>query len=226
MKESKILSVVNKSRSVTNLDSKNVLTGFFFSRQTYYLVFLWVLTWYSYWIFMKNQVTTINIIGAVISGGLLVFSRFWPVRDLASKASRFLSSKISKKTQLTPESLDSEDQTEVEPPSMTCRPRVETSSICQVEESPEQTPVVETQELEPESMYLASKPFGQTTAVNTEKLEPESIDLAENSQQMASESNGCPKNLAYYTQKPRPKQTPEECMTCKNLIACVCLTSG
>ena len=123
------------------------------------MIFLWVLTWYSYWIFMKGQINAINIIGAVISAGLLVFSHFSPVPDAVSKV--------------------------------------------HARESPRQTPVLKTQ-----------------------KQEPESIQLADKSQQLPPKSNGCPKNLDYFTKKPRPKQTPEECITCKNLIACVCLTSN
>jgi hypothetical protein len=123
------------------------------------MIFLWVLTWYSYWIFMKGQINAINIIGAVISAGLLVFSHFSPVPDAVSKV--------------------------------------------HARESPRQTAVLKTQ-----------------------KQEPDSIQLADKSQQLPPKSNGCPKNLDYFTKKPRPKQTPEECITCKNLIACVCLTSN
>ena len=39
-----------------------------------------------------------------------------------------------------------------------------------------------------------------------------------------TKSNGCPKNLDYFTLRPRPKQMPEECFTCENMIACACLT--
>ncbi|MGD0070581.1 MAG: hypothetical protein ABSB71_03360 [Candidatus Bathyarchaeia archaeon] len=108
---------------------------------------------------MKGQINAINIIGAVISAGLLVFSHFSPVPDAVSKV--------------------------------------------HARESPRQTAVLKTQ-----------------------KQEPDSIQLADKSQQLPPKSNGCPKNLDYFTKKPRPKQTPEECITCKNLIACVCLTSN
>ena len=226
MKESQILSAANKLGRVVNLGSKNVLTGFFFSRQTYYMVFLWVLTWYSYWIFMKNQITAINIIGAVISGGLLVFSRFLPIRNFTSKKSKFSPPKIGKQAAFTPVSLGPADQTDNENSLATCIPPIETSSSSQVETSTVQPYVLETQEFEPESVYLASKSFKEATEAKTEKLEPKSKTFSANSQQVTLESSGCPKNLSYYTQRPRPKQTPDECMTCKNLIACVCLTSS
>ncbi len=66
----------------------------------------------------------------------------------------------------------------------------------------------------------------QITEIKTQKQELECIKIADKPQQLPSKSNGCPKNLDYYTKKPRPKQTPEECITCKKLIDCVCLTSN
>ena len=64
----------------------------------------------------------------------------------------------------------------------------------------------------------------EITEIKTQELE--CTTLADTPQQLPSKSNGCPKKLDYYTKKPRPKQTPEECITCKNLINCVCLTSN
>ena len=45
-------------------------------------------------------------------------------------------------------------------------------------------------------------------------------------QQVLPKSNGCPKNIEYFSKKPRPKEPPEECLTCKNLLTCVCLTNN
>lgn len=39
-------------------------------------------------------------------------------------------------------------------------------------------------------------------------------------------TNGCPKNLAYYNQKPKPKQMPDECIGCINMITCVLETNS
>ncbi len=90
----------------------------------------------------------------------------------------------------------------------------ETESIKQPE-STELTNIPETQEPNPPQ---------EITEIETQ--EPECIKLEDTPQQLPSKSNDCPKNLDYYTKKPRPKQTPEECITCKNLIDCVCLTSN
>ena len=35
----------------------------------------------------------------------------------------------------------------------------------------------------------------------------------------------CPRNLDYFRQHPRPKVVPPDCISCKNLIQCVCITS-
>jgi hypothetical protein len=92
----------------------------------------------------------------------------------------------------------------------------ETESINQPELK-EQTPLPETQE--PEAPQ-------EIAEIETQEQDLECIKLEDAPQQQSSKSNGCPKNLDYYTMKPRPKQTPEECITCKNLIDCVCLTSN
>jgi hypothetical protein len=63
----------------------------------------------------------------------------------------------------------------------------------------------------------------QISSPEIQKQEDQSTKLAEKCEK-PSESNGCPKNLDYFTKRPRPKQTPEECFSCRNLITCVCLT--
>jgi hypothetical protein len=185
------------------------------------MIFLWVLTWYSYWIFMKQQINAINIIGAGISASLLVFSHFLPVRDAASKALKLAVSQNSKNRRLTNFFISSGSQSDiqVEMSPETLATPVQSACFDKVEEFPEQPTVIETQKQEAESVELAK----ELESVELAK-EPESIELTDKSQQLPSKSSGCPKNLDYFTKKPRPKQTPEECFTCKNLITCVCLT--
>ena len=182
------------------------------------MIFLWVLTWYSYWIFMKNQINAINIIGATISAGLLIFSHFSHVRDAVSKAIKLVRSKISKKSQLMCTSPGSQIQ------------ELPETSITQIqlpkdEKTLQQTTEIKTQKQETESIKQP-EPIEQITEIKTQKQVLECIKLADKPQQLPSKANGCPKNLDYYTKKPRPKQTPEECITCNNLINCVCLTSN
>jgi hypothetical protein len=47
--------------------------------------------------------------------------------------------------------------------------------------------------------------------------ETEAIHLEPASQM----TDGCPKNLEYYHQNPKPKEIPAECYTCSKLVACV-----
>ena len=61
------------------------------------------------------------------------------------------------------------------------------------------------------------------SSLEIQKQEDQSTKLAEKCEE-PSESNGCPKKLDYFAKRPRPKQTPEECFSCRNLITCVCLT--
>ena len=161
------------------------------------MLFLWVLTWFSYGLFMKNQISILNITGAVVSASLMVFLYFWP----ALNAFFFAKNRSISKTQ----------KAQIQPH--------------KDEKTPQQITEIKTQKQETESIKQP-EPIKQTTVPKTQKQELECIKLADKSQQLPPKSNGCPKNLDYFTKKPRPKQTPEECITCKNLIACVCLTSN
>ena len=152
---------------------------------------------------MKQQINVINIIGAVVSAGLFVVSHFLPVKKVSSRALKFVTSKNSKTSLLMDASLDSQSNIKLQIPPETFTPQIHTPSFNQVEKS-----------------------TLQTTGFKAQKLEPESVQVADKSQQLPLKSNGCPKNLEYFTQKPRPKETPEECLTCKNLITCVCLTNN
>jgi hypothetical protein len=199
------------------------------------MIFLWVLTWYSYWIFMKRQITPINIFGAVLSAGLLVFSQFSPVRDAVSKTLKLVVLQISKNSHFTHTALGSQNNIKIQIPPVSSTTRIQNRCSKQVEKSPRSTPKIKTQKPDVESIQqitvLKSQKLEpesplQTTVSETQKIEPEIIKLADKPQPLPSKSNGCPKNLDYYTKKPRPKQTPEECITCKNLITCVCLTSN
>lgn len=183
------------------------------------MIFLWSLTWYSYWIFMRNQINAINIIGASISAGLFVSSHFSPVRDAASKAPKLVTSQIRRNIHLTHTSLGSQSNIKMQLPPATFTTRIQAPRSNKLEKSIGQTTVLKTQKQEPESLE-------QTTSLKTQKQEPDSIQFEDECQQLPSKSNGCPKNMDYFTKKPRPKQIPEECITCKNLINCVCLTSN
>ncbi len=171
------------------------------SRQIFSLLFLWIFTWFAYGLFMKNQVNILNIAGAVVSTSLIVFLYFLPSFDIFSFAKRRGISK-TQKIQIQQEQSVGRNEELVNSTSVdTDIP----SNINQEEEIPEQITSLE----------------GQKQEEQPEKL----VEKCEETEE-PSKSSGCPKNLDYFTKRPRPKQTPEECITCSNLITCVCQTDN
>ena len=158
---------------------------------------------------MKNQVNILNISGAVASASLMVFLYFLPSLNAVSLTKRrgiFKTPKIQIRQKL----------------SLVRNKKLVHSTLAdnhifpnlkQEKKTPKQSPSLEIQNINQE---------GQSTKL-AEKCKEPSTKLAEKYEE-PSESNGCPKNLDYYTKRPRPKQMPEECFTCRNLITCVCLT--
>jgi hypothetical protein len=71
--------------------------------------------------------------------------------------------------------------------------------------------------------FQAEEPEQQMQQVNTMTEEPAQQKVQP--QQPFSGVNVCPHNLDYFSQRPRPKQVPEQCIACDNLIQCVCLTN-
>jgi hypothetical protein len=183
---------------------------------------------------MKNQINILNIAGAAISASFIVFLYFFPSLNLLSLIkSRSIAKTQKTQTQQLP---NLRRYKKALPPTLadTCisssieTKKEETEPIKQPEPT-EQTTIPETQEPNVPQQIAEVKtqepnPPQEITEIETQELE--CIKVEDTPQQLFSKSNGCPKNLDYYTKKPRPKQTPEECITCKNLINCVCLTSN
>ena len=187
------MSIQVQQWRVTILDFKKDLLQVFTSRQTFSLIFLWILTWFLYGLFMKAQVNALNVGGAVIFATLIVLSYFIPPPKVI--VTQKIASPQSKKTSSTSQ-LDSLNTS------------TKSLSNLKIEESVGLSQVKQTlKENSFHSGELKSQP-SQTSNENPETPKP----------------NGCPKNLPYYTMKPRPKQTPTECFSCENLISCVCLT--
>ena len=255
------------------------------------MIFLWILTWFSYWIFMKQQINSFNLVGAGISACLLVFSHFFPTRGGSSKGPKQFKQALpenSKEPPLKLSSLDLPSDIQEQKPYETTDPSLlQLSDQHKTEESYQQLPF-ELQPQEVEVVELAKEPepaeidtpkmlpkkrnrrrkkrksLGSPSIIQEQistesltimmqsgcntieeaaqhlpvtELQPQEVEVVElakepepaeidKCQQTPEKSNGCPKNLDYFTQKPRPKQTPEECFTCKNLIACVCNTDN
>ena len=173
-----------------------------FSRETYHIIFTWTLAWYSFWIVIKHQINVINIGGAIVSAGIIV-SGFQRGRNAVTRSSNFARPKVNKNIHMTNASSGSQINKEIQKLPTTFATQNQTLHFTKIVNSPE-----------------------QTTIASTQKQEPESNQTEKKSQQSSSNANGCPKNLDYFTQKPRPKQMPEECFTCRNLITCVCATGN
>jgi hypothetical protein len=169
---------------------------------------------------MKNQINVLNIAGAVTSASLIVLMYFLPPLNafsLAKKRGVFKTPKIQIRQKL---SLAINKKFVHSPLAY-----VHSSpNINQEKKIPKQTSSLEIQKQEDQTKKLAEKcEKKQTSSLEMQKQEDQSKKLAEKCEK-PSESNGCPKKLDYFTKRPRPKQTPEECFSCRNLITCVCLT--
>jgi hypothetical protein len=149
---------------------------------------------------MKGQINALNIIGFAISAGLIVCSYFLPFRGRGLKTQKVDVPHISKPT-LGRKQIYSQDNNKI------------SSSVLTAPQPPQRANQVETSQK-------------QIVVLEHQNQEPVQIQIANKSREASNQNDGCPKNLDYFTKKPRPKQTPEECFSCKNLITCVCLTSN
>ena len=176
------------------------------------MILVWSFTWFSYWLFFKNQVDALNIVGTATSAGLIAFMRFSPIRVVTSKALKLATPQIGKSINLphaTRTTLIAQTSRRTQPYPATVFPKNQAPcAAIKIQKAPIQAPPV------------------QATTFEPRKEENQSTKPIEKSANLGSDSNGCPKNLEYYTKKPRPKQVPEECINCKNLIRCVCLTNN
>ena len=169
---------------------------------------------------MKNQVNILNISGAVISASLIVLLYFLPSLNAVSLAKRREIFKTPK-TQIRQKLSSVRNKKLVH---STLADIHISPNLNQEKKTPKHVPLLEIQNInqEGQSTKLAEKCEEPSTKL-AEKCEEPSTKLAEKCEE-PSESIGCPKNLDYFTRRPRPKQMPEECFTCRNLITCVCLT--
>ena len=146
---------------------------------------------------MKSEVNVINIAGALISAGLIPFAYFLPSQSTVFNAKE-VSLPQARKVTIPNTELGSQVINKASPSTLAAQP-------CTVNQQ--------------------SKNQEQKTTLEIQKQNLQPRQSADKSQE-SCKPNGCPKNLDYYTKKPRPKQTPEECITCKNLISCICLTDS
>lgn len=150
----------------------------------------------------KNQITIINISVTVVSAGAIVFLAFSTIRNMVNKTLKLVEPQISRNFHFLHPSSSSQSSKAVRTSSANLPLRIQIPRFPQAENSVKKIPTI-----------------------NKEERAPEVAKLPQKTEQAAPKSDGCPKNLPYFAMRPRPKQTPEECFSCKNLITCVCLTS-
>jgi hypothetical protein len=144
---------------------------------------------------MKNQINIVNVAGAAVSASLLVSSCFLPSLSTFSFAKRTTIPQIQK-MRIPQKQMNLESNKKIVPA---------ISSTTEI------------------STHINLKKILPKKIASIDKQEQEPTQSKDKCEEV-SKSNGCPKNLDYFTMRPRPKQMPEECFTCENMITCVCLT--
>jgi hypothetical protein len=165
---------------------------------------------------MKNQINITNVAGAAVSASLLVSSYFLPSLSVFSFAKRTTIPQIQK-MRIPQRQMNLENNKKIVPAISS------TSEISTHINHKEifQKKIVSIDKQKQELKQPEDKCEEISKSNDKQKQEP---TQSENKCEEAPKSNGCPKNLDYFTMRPRPKQMPEECFTCENIITCVCLT--
>lgn len=125
--------------------------------------------------------------------------------------------------------ITSEETNTTEKDAQTQTPEENTTQPNQTEkiaENPQLTPNVNAGQQEFESLMKIAEANAKTKYSRTKERQATWTPRSAPQEPAPSATNGCPKNLAYYNQTPKPKETPIECYTCSRLIACVCRTSN
>jgi len=202
------VSAPKQPRSVVKLhfnhkQTKNALTRFLFCKQTYYLFIIWAFTWFSFWMVAKNQITIFNLIGEASTICAFVLLRFSTTQDSLSKTLKLVTPQLQRNVHHMHSSTSSFPFKRIQAPTAAFT-RVKFPTFRSAEKTPTQITSIKTQKQEMSPIPKSNEPV---------QLSPPKL-------------SGCPKNLAYFSMKPRPEETPEECFSCKKLVSCVCLTSN
>ncbi len=132
------------------------------------MLFLWVLTWFSYGLFMKNQINILNITGAIVSASLMVFLYFLPSLNALYLAKRRSISK-TQKAQIQPNKDEKTTQQpteiKIQKPDLEC---------IKLEDKTQQLTVTNQIQL-----HKDEKTTQQLTEIKTQKPETESIKQPE-----------------------------------------------
>ena len=176
---------------------------------------------------MKNQINIVNVAGSAVSASLLVSSFFLPSISVFSFAKRTTIPQIQK-ISIPQKQMNLETNKKIVPASSST---TKLSTLINLGKNDS----IEKQKQEPtQPKDKCEEPTkSNATPINLKIVQKEIAPIEKQKQEPTqpkdkceepSKANGCPKNLDYFTMRPRPKQMPEECFTCENMIACACLT--
>jgi hypothetical protein len=164
---------------------------------------------------MKNQISIINVAGAAVSASLLVSSFFLPSVSAFSFPKRITIPQIQK-IPISKKQMNNENNKKTVP-AISSASEISThinhKEIFQEKIASIDEPKQELNRPEVKCMEVSKPIDDPKQEINQPEVKCEEV----------SKSNGCSKNLDYFTMRPRPKQMPEECFTCENIITCVCL---
>jgi len=176
---------------------------------------------------MKSQITVLNILGCVLSGILLVSFQFVGIgKSIVSKKgsshSNFSETKKDTQVHKTPSACSAKVDMPITKKVENEKPlQPKTTAQTQAGSLPKIEIAVTKKTEKRNENEIALQP---ATVVQTHQAEIQQI--SEKPPRVTPKTNGCPKNLDYYTKRPRPVQMPAECLTCKNLITCVSSTDN
>jgi hypothetical protein len=180
---------------------------------------------------MKYQINIINVAGAAVSASLLISSFFLPSISAFPFAKRTTIPQIQK-ISIPQKQINLENNKKIDPTTSSTKisTHINLKKLFHKKTAP-----IEKQKQEPtQPKDKCEEPTkSNATPINLKIVQKEIAPIEKQKQEPTqpkdkceepTKSNGCPKNLDYFTLRPRPKQMPEECFTCENMITCACLT--
>jgi hypothetical protein len=169
-----------------------------FYKRIWYVPFIWSLTWYSYWILRDIAVwhKPLNQMDPTNCAGTIISIAFILSATQIGRGVRSAFVFVRTQSRKIFVGAHITDGVQIAPISVVAQ----SNDIIQMEKSKQQM---------------------QRVSIRIEKPK----QRIGHSQQPFSSVSVCPHNLDYFSQRPRPKQVPAECIACGNLIQCVCFTN-
>jgi hypothetical protein len=208
-----------------------------FYKRTWYVPFIWSLTWYSYWILRDiavwhkplNQMNPTNCAGTIISIAFILSAT--QIGRGVRSAFVFVGTHIGRGIRSAFVFIGTQSRkiivgTHIGRGIRSAFVFVGTQSRkiivgTHITEGVQIAPISVGAQTNDIIQMEKSKQQMQRVSIRIEKPK----QRIGHSQQPFSSVSVCPHNLDYFSQRPRPKQVPAECIACGNLIQCVCFTN-